>query len=97
VNKRVLIVCGTGVATSTVVADKVRRHLETCGIPATVDQTKVTELHRGAAGYDVIVSTTQVSGDIGVPVVAGLPFLTGIGVDEALAEVEAHLRDGAGD
>ena len=90
--KRVLIVCGTGVATSTVVADKVRRHLESRGIPAVVDQTKVTELHRGATGYDVIVSTTQVSSDVGVPVVAGLPFLTGIGIDEALAEVEGHLR-----
>lgn len=92
-NKRVLIVCGTGVATSTVVADKVRKHLEACGIPATVEQTKVTELHRGAGGYDVIVSTTQIRGDIGVPVVAGLAFLTGVGVDEALAEVEGHLRD----
>lgn len=94
-NKRVLIVCGTGVATSTVVADKVRKHLESVGIPATVDQTKVTELHRGAASYDVIVSTTQVRGDVGVPVVAGLPFLTGVGVEAALAEVEGHLRDDA--
>ena len=91
--KRVLIVCGTGVATSTVVADKVRRHLESVGIPATVEQTKVTELHRGAAGYDVVVSTTQISNDLGVPVVKGLPFLTGVGVDAALAEVERHLRD----
>jgi galactitol PTS system EIIB component len=93
VSKRVLIVCGTGVATSTVVADKVRRHLESVGIAATVEQTKVSELHRGAAGYDVIVSTTQMRDDVGVPVVAGLPFLTGVGVDEALAEVESHLRD----
>jgi PTS system galactitol-specific IIB component len=93
VSKRVLIVCGTGIATSTVVADKVRRHLESRGIAATVDQTKVTELHRGAKGYDVIVATTQVRGDIDVPVVAGLPFLTGIGVEAALAEVESHLGD----
>lgn len=91
--KRVLIVCGTGVATSTVVADKVRRHLESVGIPAKVEQTKVSELHRGAAGYDVIVSTTQMRDDVGVPVVAGLPFLTGVGVEAALAEVEGHLRD----
>lgn len=89
--KRVLIVCGTGIATSTVVADKVRRHLEARGIPATVEQTKVTELHRGAKGYDVIVATTQVSADLGVPVVPGLAFLTGVGVEDALAQVEAHL------
>jgi galactitol PTS system EIIB component len=94
VTKRVLIVCGTGIATSTVVAEKVRRHLAERGIAASVEQTKVTELHRGAKGYDVIVATTQVSGDLGVPVVAGLPFLTGIGVEAALAEVEGHLTEG---
>lgn len=91
--KRVLIVCGTGVATSTVVADRVRRHLDQRGIDATVDQTKVTELHRGAAGYDVVVATTQVPSGVTAPVVKGLPFLTGVGVDTALAEVEQHLAD----
>jgi len=93
--RRVLIVCGTGVATSTVVADRVRRHLEACGIDAKVEQSTVAELHRGAAGYDLIVATTQVRDDVGVPVVAGLPFLTGVGADEALAEIEGHLRDSA--
>jgi galactitol PTS system EIIB component len=90
--KRVLIVCGTGIATSTLVADKVKRHLDEVGIPSSIEQTKVTELHRGAEGYDLIVATTQIRGDIGVPVVAGLPFLTGIGVEDALTEIERALR-----
>lgn len=90
--KRVLIVCGTGIATSTVVADKVQRHLDDVGIPATVEQTKVSELHRGAEGFDVVVATTQIRDDLGVPVVRGLPFLTGVGVEGALAEIEGHLR-----
>src|SRR5690606_25172675 len=58
--KRVLIACGTGIATSTVVADKVRKHLAANGIEAKIDQTKVAELHRGAKGYDLIVATTNV-------------------------------------
>lgn len=89
--KRVLIVCGTGVATSTMIADKVRRHLEQRGIDVKVDQTKVSELHRGARGYDLIVATTQVPAGVGVPVVKGMPFLTGVGIDAALAEVEQKL------
>lgn len=89
--KRVLIVCGTGVATSTMIADKVRRHLEQRGIDVKVDQTKVSELHRGAQGYDLIVATTQVPASVGVPVVKGMPFLTGVGLDAALAEVEQKL------
>ncbi|MPZ54371.1 MAG: PTS galactitol transporter subunit IIB [Acidimicrobiia bacterium] len=91
--KKVLIVCGTGIATSTVVADKVRKHLAKVGIEAKIDQTKVTELHRGAKGYDLIVATTQTPSSIDVPVVKGLSFLTGMGVDETLAEIEEQLSD----
>ncbi len=91
--KRVLIVCGTGVATSTVVADKVRKHLAAVGIEAKIEQTKVTELHRGAKGYDLVVATTQVPASVDAPVVKGLSFLTGMGVEETLAEIEQKLSD----
>jgi len=91
--KKVLIVCGTGIATSTMIAEKVRAHLRQRGIDVKVDQTKVSELHRGARGYDLIVATTQVPASIDVPVVKGLPFLTGVGVEGALAEVEQKLKD----
>ncbi|HLU53046.1 MAG TPA: PTS sugar transporter subunit IIB [Acidimicrobiia bacterium] len=91
--KRVLIACGTGIATSTVVADKVRKHLKANGIEAKVDQTKVSELHRGAKGYDLVVATTNVPKSVEAPVVNGLPFLTGVGVDKVLDEIVEHLQD----
>ena len=91
--KRVLIVCGTGVATSTVVADKVRKHLASEGIDASVEQSKVGELHRGAKGIDLVVATTQVPSSVEAPVVKGLPFLTGVGEQDALDEITAHLKD----
>ncbi|MFO7293087.1 MAG: PTS sugar transporter subunit IIB [Actinomycetes bacterium] len=91
--KKVLIACGTGIATSTVVADKVKKHLQANGIEAKVDQTKVAELHRGAKGYDLIVATTNVPKTVECPVVNGLPFLTGVGVDKVLDEIVQHLKD----
>lgn len=91
--KRVLIICGTGIATSTVVADKVRTHLERKGIPVQVEQTKVSEVLRGAEGYDLIVSTTQVPSSVTTPVVQGLPFLTGVGVEQALGDIERALTE----
>jgi len=91
--KRILIVCGTGIATSTVIADKVRKRLAERGLDVKIDQTKVSELHRGAKGYDVIVATTDVPQSIDIPVVKGMPFLTGVGVDKALDDVERHLAD----
>lgn len=90
--KSVLVICGTGVATSTVVATSIREHCADNGIPVEVRQGKVSDLAGGTdPDVDLIVATTQVPDTITVPVVAGLPFLTGIGRDEALAEIVRRL------
>jgi galactitol PTS system EIIB component len=90
--KRVLIVCGTGVATSTVVAQKVREYCQSQGIDVTVEQGKVMDILRGADDYDLVVSTTQVPSSVSTPSVNGLPFLTGVGQDQALAEIKQKLE-----
>lgn len=89
--KTVLVICGTGVATSTMVASSVRDHCEKNGIPVTVRQGKVMDLMVGQPDADVIVATTAVPDSVTVPVVAGMPFLTGVGMDAALDEVVRHL------
>lgn len=90
--KRILIVCGTGVATSTVVAAKVRDHLSEAGISATVDQGKVMDLVRGDINADLIVATTQVPDSVAIPVVAALPLLTGIGEEAVFEQIDSQLR-----
>jgi PTS system galactitol-specific IIB component len=89
--KKVLVICGTGVATSTMVASSIKEHCSAQGIDVEVSQGKVMDLLSGTPQVDVIVATTEVPDGVGVPVVAGLPFLTGIGREEALAEVVQHL------
>ena len=89
--KKILVICGTGVATSTMVATTIKDHCAAQGIAVTVTQGKVMDLLSGDPDVDVIVATTSVPDSITVPVVAGLPFLTGIGADAALAEVVSHL------
>lgn len=90
--KKVLIICGTGVATSTVVATKVREHLDAAGIGAEVFQGKVMDLVGGGAGADLIVSTTEVPAEVTIPVVRALPLLTGIGQEEVLDQIADALR-----
>jgi galactitol PTS system EIIB component len=89
--KRVLVVCGTGIATSTMIAAKVREFCAGKGIDVQVSQTKVMETLRGVEGYDLVVSTTQLPPAVTTPVVSGLPFLTGVGLDQALNEVAEKL------
>lgn len=92
--KRVLIVCGTGIATSTVIAEKLRSHLGRQGVDVRIEQTKVSELHRGARGYDLVMATTQIPGSVDAPVVNGMPLLTGDGQEDVLADVAAKLTGG---
>lgn len=92
--KTVLVICGTGVATSTVVATKVRDHCQANGLSVEVRQGKVMDLLSGTHGVDLVVATTQIPSTVTVPVVAGLPFLTGVGVDATLAEIVKHLTSG---
>ncbi|GAA2174023.1 PTS sugar transporter subunit IIB [Agrococcus versicolor] len=89
--KRILVICGTGVATSTVVVQKVRAFCESEGIQATISQGAVADLLTGTPNADLIVATTQVPDSVQIPVVAGLPFLTGIGVDGVHQQLRAHL------
>jgi PTS system galactitol-specific IIB component len=85
--KRILVACGTGIATSTVVAKKIEEELGRLGIVVKVDQCKVGEVAARARGYDLVVSTTPVP-DVGVPALRTISFLTGVGVE---ADVEKIL------
>jgi PTS system galactitol-specific IIB component len=91
-NKVVLVACGTAVATSTVVALAIEEAMKERGISVTIRQCKVTEVPGLVADVDLIVSTTPVPDNLGKPVIKGLPFLTGIGKDAVLAQIEAALR-----
>lgn len=89
--RRILIVCGTGVATSTVVAQKVEALCREEGVNVSVRQGKVADLLSGPVDADLIVATTQVPSNVTVPVIPGLPFLTGAGLDEARAALREAL------
>jgi len=91
--KTVLVSCGTAIATSTMVAKNIEDACKEAGIKVDIKQCKVTEIPLFIEGADVIVTTTQIRSDPGIPVVQGLPFLTGIGKDKALEEILGYLRD----
>lgn len=91
--KNILVVCGTAIATSTIVAKSLEAALADRGIRAYIKQCKASEAPSQAAGMDLIVTTTPLPSGLGVPVVRTLAFLTGVGKDKALAEILSHLQE----
>ena len=90
--KRILVACGTAIATSTVVAKGIEEALKARGIPLITRQCKATEVRGLAPGYDLIVTTTPVPKDLDVPVIQTLAFLTGIGKEAVIEQIADALK-----
>lgn len=95
-NFKILSVCGTGVATSTVAAKKTKELLAKKGINVDVIECKVTEVtvRVEAVKPDVILHTTPVTDKEakGIKKFLGLPFLTGIGMDALVDQIADYLK-----
>lgn len=93
---KILTVCGTGIATSTVAAEKCKELLNRRGLTIDAIECKATEVESKVPVYqpDAIVNTTILGENI-VPEVKkfrGLAFLTGIGMEDLADEIAAYLR-----
>ena len=90
--KKILVACGTAIATSTVVAKAIEEALEERNIPVNIRQCKASEVPSLVADADLIVTTTPVSVDKDIPVIQTLAFLTGIGKEDVIEQIVNHLK-----
>ncbi|MEA5073070.1 MAG: MtlR transcriptional regulator [Eubacterium aggregans] len=94
---KVLSVCGTGIATSTVASEKCREMLEERGIsPIEVLECKVSEVLTAAESYrpDVIIHTAEIPTDAlrDVKTFRAIQFLTGIGKEALADQIAEYLK-----
>lgn len=91
--KKIIVACGAGIATSTVAIQKLKAGFEKKGILSNIQFTQCTvaELTAKCKGHDLIVTTAQFTQDVDIPVISGLPFITGIGTDKLIDEIAEKL------
>lgn len=93
----ILVVCGNGAVTSTVVMNKIKEGLQKEGIQAKLTQKRVAEGAQTLESkkFDLAVSTAgqKFAKDSEVPVLNGIPFLTGIGQDAVISEIVEIAND----
>lgn len=90
--KTILVACGTAVATSTVVAKSIEEILRDRGIDVVTRQCKASEVASMISGVDLVVTTTPLPGNLGVPVIQTLAFLTGIGKEAVIEQIIQALK-----
>lgn len=88
----VIVACGTAIATSTHVSIKLKEEMEKRGKKINTIQTRVQEIPNYMDGADAIIATAQVPFETDVPVFNGIPFLTGIGLEEVLNNIDKALE-----
>ena len=86
--------CGTGIATSTVVKGKVEQWLKDNNLRQDVKiyQSKVSDEINRIDEYDVVLTTTLVPDKIKDKVIDGVPLLTGIGIESMYEKVLAEIK-----
>lgn len=84
---KVIVACGSGVATSQTVASKVNRMLKEAKIAAEVEAVDLKSVDRhltNAAAYITIVREAK---ERDIPMINGIAFLTGMGQDAEFAKL----------
>ncbi len=80
--KKVIVACGGAVATSTIAANKIVELCRKHGIDVDICQIRISEIESHLPGASLIVTTTRIKRDYGVPYVNGMPFISGIGTEQ---------------
>lgn len=94
--KNILVVCGTSIATSTVVRERLLEALPDRGIElGDVEKAKATEAPGKVSSgkFDMIVTTTSLNEDrYDIPIYKTTAFMTGMGQEEAIDDIVELLN-----
>ncbi|MDR1894587.1 MAG: PTS sugar transporter subunit IIB [Spirochaetales bacterium] len=93
--KKILVACGTAIATSTVVARKISELLAAKGYSVNIDQCRSAEVPGKLHGVDLIVTTTQapLNGTGAIPVIQTISFLTGVGMEADIEKIISFIKE----
>lgn len=91
-SKNVLVVCGLGVATSTVVGHYVEEIAKEKEINIQLTQCKAAEIFVYISDTDLIITTTALDNKYSVPMINAIPLITGIGKEEIIKKIEDALE-----
>ena len=95
--KRIIVACGSGIATSGLVAARIEEKLRDRGMfnGVRVDAINIANAETEMSSADIFVNVTPnfETSKYKVKVFNGIPFLTGVGVDAVVDEIIAALKN----
>lgn len=89
---RILIACGSGIATSTVAQERVKDILSKADIPATISKGTVGQIQTLQDSVDIVLVTTRYNKPTTKPVISVFGLISGINEEKTVADVVAACR-----
>lgn len=90
---KILIACGSGIATSTVVQEKVKELLEGENIPAKLIKGTVGQVEKLQEDVDLILITTRYNKELDKPVIPAFGLISGINEDKLKEEIVSTCKE----
>lgn len=90
--KTVLVACGAGIATSTVVNGAIEEIARRNNIDVNLIQIKIAEVESYLDTADLLVTTAMTKKEYPFPVINARSFLTGIGTEETKKQIVDELE-----
>ncbi len=97
--RRLIVACGSGVATSQTIASKIAGFLEADGIDFPVEAVDYKSIQNELPSTGIYVYVAQPDDEVlekaeelGVKVFPGIPFLTGMGADQIYDDIKALVE-----
>lgn len=90
-----LSVCGSGVVTSHMVANKIEEMLEEAGYDSSAEECNPSEMdaYLMRDSYDFIAYSSPIGDPHGIPAFSAMGLITGMGEEEFLEDVLACLKE----
>lgn len=94
--RTIIVACGMGVASSHLSANRIKDRLAEYGIKnVTIRVVQYAKAQAESQYANVFVNLSPTDNHAyGCPVINGLPFMTGFGMDKAMLELKAVLDNG---
>lgn len=90
--KKVLVACGAGIATSTVVNGAIEEMAKEHDLKLDLVQIKITEVGSYVDTADLLVTTAMTKKEYPFPVINARSFLTGIGTEDTKKQILEELQ-----
>jgi len=91
---RLVVACGGGIFTTTVVTDRIKEILRKERIQHTITPHKITEIAAiNDADLIVVTGKTSATNKLGIPVMLGMALFTGVGESEFIEEFLRKVRE----